>query len=173
MHFHSGKCIWKCLEKWRPCCLGLNVLIKAYIWHIRWSDSIPFVALHVQILGPCDFEDAYGCGYHDTGASQIHWVRTTSLDVADALAPRWDAQGSVLGERKRIFLVLDCMGIDKTIFPCSFSFPIFKITETLATHEISHSYLTGVSAVQLRWHLLNMNVILRPKHVFPLNQKHL
>ena len=26
IHFHSGKCIWKCRLKWRPFCVGLNVL---------------------------------------------------------------------------------------------------------------------------------------------------
>ena len=35
----------------------------------------------------------------------------------------------------------------------------FTIVKTLVTYWISCSYLTGVAAAQLRWHLSNMNVM--------------
>ena len=35
--FHSRKCIWKCcLQKWRPSCLGLNVLITLLLLHLKY-----------------------------------------------------------------------------------------------------------------------------------------
>ena len=38
--------------------------------------------------------------------------------------------------------------------------PFFKNTyKKMVTYWISHSYLTGVTAAELRWHLSNMNVI--------------
>ena len=47
----------------------------------------------------------------------------------------------------------------------------FSIVKTMVTYWITRSYLTGVTAAELRWHLPNMKVINRMKRLFLQIQK--
>ena len=51
------------------------------------------------------------------------------------------------------------VGVTKAISSVPLISRFFTIVKTLVTYWISCSYLTGVAAAQLRWHLSNMNVI--------------
>ena len=51
------------------------------------------------------------------------------------------------------------VGITKAISSAPLISRFFTIFKTLVTYWLSCSYLTGVAAAQLRWHLSNMNVI--------------
>ena len=51
------------------------------------------------------------------------------------------------------------VGVTKPIFSVPLISRFFNIDKTLVTYWISCSYLTGVAAAQLRWHLSNMNVM--------------
>ena len=50
-------------------------------------------------------------------------------------------------------LVLPRVGVNKPIYSIPLFYQLFKMTETLVTCIISHSYLTGVTAAELWWHL--------------------
>ena len=51
------------------------------------------------------------------------------------------------------------MGVIKPIFSIRLFFLLSRRIKTLVTYGISHSYLLGVTAASLWWHLANMNVI--------------
>ena len=56
------------------------------------------------------------------------------------------------GDRSRV-------GLLSHIFLSRYFPPFIEISKQLVTYWISHSYLTGVTAAELQWHLSNMNVI--------------
>ena len=51
------------------------------------------------------------------------------------------------------------VGVTKPISSVPLITRFFTIVKTLVTYWTSCSYLTGVAAAQLRWHLSNMNVM--------------
>ena len=53
------------------------------------------------------------------------------------------------------------MGVTKPISSVPLFSEIFNIVKKHIMYWISRLYLAGVAAAQLRWHLLNMNVIQR------------
>ena len=58
------------------------------------------------------------------------------------------------------------LGVTKLIY----SVPLFSefciIVKTRVSYQISRFYLTGVIATELRWHLLNMNVVKKSQRYF-------
>ena len=88
------------------------------------------------------------------GANELtHWDWVTYLY-------HWIGSSLVLVMVRHIFgASWPGVGVTKPIFSVPLFSQFFTMIKTLATCMIPHSYLTGVTAAELRRHLTNMNVI--------------
>ena len=64
-----------------------------------------------------------------------------------------------LPQDQNIFISCSGVGVTKPISSVPLFSYFLRIAKTHVSYSISCSYLTGVAAAQLRWHLSNMNVI--------------
>ena len=134
---------WSMFNCCQACSVGSVHLDNGVVW---WQTSIrplPWIMINLRLI---DVQRAVILGYAKVAMNLVNPYITFSCSTVRQSLLNWA-------------LISSGVGVTKPISSVPLISRFFTIVKTLVTYWISCSYLTGVAAAQLRWHLSNMNVI--------------
>ena len=143
-------------------CCSANAKIHFYPL-TRWNLYIPWVHFFVVALGRCPLSGewtAFLIGWTCQKNCDLKWLICTSANrtVPDTNTDQTVQRYMMTSWRGHASCITG-VGVTRPISTVPLISRFFTIVKTLVTYWTACSYLTGVAAAQLRWHLSNMNVM--------------